>query len=633
MAASSDIMECIVKQLRANNGPMETLEIARSLGLRTRKEVNPTLYKMFQQGNILKISDSPPKWGLKHEVILGHSAPYRSQDGNSKNGERKDHANPDGKVRNHSVIPGIEFRNSEDRLNNDGNVLDKANNNNRLVGSNSMEDERTVEYRERFDSDGVMDEEPTQDMAMEQSAEFLSVPGGSRHGSSAGRSSSSSDDSSWEDPDASNIPNHTPAAMLEFLKPSINAVAPENSLNNQLLTVLKGKTEAIHSNDLAKLVGLRSKKEINPTLFAMQRQGLVRKVSESPPLWVITPYGRQLTDGGGVDQALPNFQVNNTRHNSRVPPRFGQSGKSDLPTNMPPSTQAQPLQQLSESAMNHKTSMNGKVIYQNNTQVQGKTFHNSKSSKNGNLEIPILNAVSNGEAFTTVDIARSIGLRTAKDVNPTIYSLSKQGLMEKLQDVPPVWKITAQGKAHLQSFPGQGPVIPNRAMKPAEFIQQNFQMWNQNSATQQQQQQQQGDYGNSVEAASIPQGLEADSNRASWGVQSMVPNGGSTGTGSGGQGSTMPIDPMTLLHGNNAKKPQQQSAANFTLESIGATSLNQASVGQNGSASGGGAALNNEMFAAINKNPVSALTEYAQSRHLPMAIDMVHQTGPPHNPR
>ena len=40
-----------------------------------------------------------------------------------------------------------------------------------------------------------------------------------------------------------------------------------------------------------------------------------------------------------------------------------------------------------------------------------------------------------------------------------------------------------------------------------------------------------------------------------------------------------------------------------------------------------------EEFAALHKNPVSALNEYGQGKGLEVRIDVLSQRGPPHNPR
>ena len=43
--------------------------------------------------------------------------------------------------------------------------------------------------------------------------------------------------------------------------------------------------------------------------------------------------------------------------------------------------------------------------------------------------------------------------------------------------------------------------------------------------------------------------------------------------------------------------------------------------------------LNVEVLKAMNKNPVSALGEWAQARHLECRIECVDQSGPPHKPK
>ena len=42
--------------------------------------------------------------------------------------------------------------------------------------------------------------------------------------------------------------------------------------------------------------------------------------------------------------------------------------------------------------------------------------------------------------------------------------------------------------------------------------------------------------------------------------------------------------------------------------------------------------LNSASFAALNKNPISALMEYAQARKTTATIDVVSERGPPHKP-
>ena len=38
--------------------------------------------------------------------------------------------------------------------------------------------------------------------------------------------------------------------------------------------------------DLAKALGLQTKKDVNPQLYSLEKQGRARKTQETPPLWV-----------------------------------------------------------------------------------------------------------------------------------------------------------------------------------------------------------------------------------------------------------------------------------------------------------------------------------------------------------
>ena len=50
-------------------------------------------------------------------------------------------------------------------------------------------------------------------------------------------------------------------------------------MSDQILQVVaKNDPEPSHSNAIAKAIGLRNKKQINPTLFDMQRKGMLQKV-------------------------------------------------------------------------------------------------------------------------------------------------------------------------------------------------------------------------------------------------------------------------------------------------------------------------------------------------------------------
>jgi len=75
-----DLQQKILNFISRNDTPVTTLEIAKGVGLVTRKEVNPTLYCMQQNGLIEKIQDQPPMWKRVQGGSI-KSAPYNPPSG------------------------------------------------------------------------------------------------------------------------------------------------------------------------------------------------------------------------------------------------------------------------------------------------------------------------------------------------------------------------------------------------------------------------------------------------------------------------------------------------------------------------------------------------------------------------
>ncbi|XP_064596158.1 double-stranded RNA-specific adenosine deaminase-like [Liolophura sinensis] len=78
---------------------------------------------------------------------------------------------------------------------------------------------------------------------------------------------------------------------------------------------------------------------------------------------------------------------------------------------------------------------------------------------------------------------------------------------------------------------------------------------------------------------------------------------------------------------NTSKKKKKNASAVATAMDTSSSSTGTASPGKSAPA------LSNESFAAINKNPISALMEYAQARQLSVQIELLTQSGPPHAPK
>ncbi|GFS05670.1 double-stranded RNA-specific adenosine deaminase [Elysia marginata] len=101
-------------------------------------------------------------------------------------------------------------------------------------------------------------------------------------------------------------------------------------------------------------------------------------------------------------------------------------------------------------------------------------------------------------------------------------------------------------------------------------------------------------------------------------------------------GSLSLSDGSSQYHHHQQQQVKQQSLPASSMSSFQSLSSAPGRVGS-GPLEGSSSAptslqINAESFAAINKNPISALMEYAQSRRVQARIDVIGQSGPPHNP-
>ena len=229
------------------------------------------------------------------------------------------------------------------------------------------------------------------------------------------------------------------------------------------------------------------------------------------------------------------------------------------------------------------------------------------------METKVLCALSNQQTQGTLEIVNNVGLNRgkAKDVNPSLYGLAKRGYVTKVTDSPPTWRINEKGLEFVSKKNGQN---LNGTTQPGEVN--HVQMVAQSP----------------VMVAQVPPNpashpgmippdprtlLQSWDNRQGASLPPTIPT------------QVAPIRAATMPYITNSF-PNPALAAN-SAPIPAPTPPPQSS--QNAPVTSQNQSINNEMFAAINKNPVSALTEYAQARHLPVSIDLLQQSGPPHNPR
>lgn len=107
----------------------------------------------------------------------------------------------------------------------------------------------------------------------------------------------------------------------------------------RIVNYLVHKTHPVKTMELARLVNVRSRKEVNPTLYSMDRRGLIRKHGMQPPTWVIADPPQS---HGGYNQ--------NETHYSNSPGIYQHSPVSRTPQNFYPNNR--------ESYRGHKAANN-----------------------------------------------------------------------------------------------------------------------------------------------------------------------------------------------------------------------------------------------------------------------------------
>ncbi|XP_070532648.1 double-stranded RNA-specific adenosine deaminase-like isoform X2 [Ptychodera flava] len=481
-----DIEERILGALQNHNTSLSVSELLKDTGIKQKKEINQILYKLRKKGVIVKVSDVPPKWGLKHPVFVDRCV-----------SDEEETSGDDAHVTQDNEIEG-ECNNDDD----DGDDDDDHNDENLPV----VKEEPDENYASAGDHGNTMyyqessPQIPLDLVAMETNHERLGFQ------------------SSVTDGDSNHVglmPN-----QIDMATPNAEVVIINNNketLKVQLLSALSKQSEPIHANNLAKLVGLNSKKDINPILFPMQNMGLVSKVSNVPPKWVITDKGADNVKEQDLQMSQESAFV--------VPP--------------------DPRQ----------------VIHQIGANVFTQPVATSQVNRS-ELEKSLLQALASKESYKAMDLARAVGFQSKKDINPTLFHLQRKGLTKKINDSPPTWCITSKGKEQIEGEDVQMGPCPTEDEETAFKI------------------------------------------------------------------PPTPMDTMQTTAGDmNGQQNTMDGSAGVTAL------LQQTALTGGGNGGAFGSMLTSEAFAVINKNPISALMEYAQSRQFKCSIDVLYQSGPPHSPR
>ena len=247
------------------------------------------------------------------------------------------------------------------------------------------------------------------------------------------------------------------------------------------------------------------------------------------------------------------------------------------------------------------------------------------ANTNDNMDDRVLMTLAEypNSVCSSLDLAKSFGFYSKKNVNPALYSLQKKGFTARIKESPPTWQVTPAGRDYLviaRQNPQNRPSVTSLSNKKSEarpkgprppaHLLRFSQGGNRNSST-----------GSSFTPPPNP-------------LELMKLRGEFKGTPS--MPSQQPKSYPAMNNSSSIPSLMQMKPSQSVGSVMRTATPNNVPVPPPGSLSkpiNALAALTGDTFAALNKNPVSALMEYAQSRKCTAKIEVIGQRGPSHNPK
>ncbi|NP_571671.2 double-stranded RNA-specific adenosine deaminase isoform X1 [Danio rerio] len=203
--------------------------------------------------------------------------------------------------------------------------------------------------------------------------------------------------------------------------------------------------ETIQAKVLGKKLGL-PKKIVNKVLYDLLKSNQVVKQGETPPLWRLCEESRESIREKDQTQSSKDLEKEPGQS-----PYINQKVGGDFTTTSTPSPSKIPIDADSDTSDESEDSegddsceklladQDKKTLSPTVQSVTLSTMADSKDSKEKILQY--LYEAGTGNALV---IAKNLGLRSAKQVNPTLYALEKQGDVNRNTEVnPPTWELSA----------------------------------------------------------------------------------------------------------------------------------------------------------------------------------------------
>uniref|UniRef100_A0A8C1E7N7 Adenosine deaminase RNA specific n=1 Tax=Cyprinus carpio carpio TaxID=630221 RepID=A0A8C1E7N7_CYPCA len=219
-------------------------------------------------------------------------------------------------------------------------------------------------------------------------------------------------------------------------------------IQQQVLSFLTslGPDETVQARALGKKLGL-PKAIVNKALYALLRTNQAVKQGETPPLWRL----RKEEDGEPIKERDQTQSSKDTKKRLGQKSSINQEVREDLTSTGAPSASQTLVEADSDSTDQSEDSevedtcetllpdQDQKTVLPAVQSVTLSTMVDSKDCKEKILQY--LYESGTGSALV---IAKNLGLRSAKQVNPTLYAMEKQGDVRRDTEVtPPIWSLSA----------------------------------------------------------------------------------------------------------------------------------------------------------------------------------------------
>ncbi|XP_014038579.2 double-stranded RNA-specific adenosine deaminase-like [Salmo salar] len=205
-----------------------------------------------------------------------------------------------------------------------------------------------------------------------------------------------------------------------------NRQGDQLDLKERICTFLKVKKEGSTALQIAKAVGLKTAKDVNSVLYTLNRAGLLYATPDKPPVWSVSV---QESDRVPSPSETPGITVEELR---RV-----LMSKSDG-------------RGMSAPQIARELGHSQKLVTM---------FCDNQQGDQLDLKERICTFLKvKKQGSTALQIAKAVGLKTAKDVNSILYTLNKAGLLYATPDIPPVWSVSVPESDRVPS-PSETPGI------------------------------------------------------------------------------------------------------------------------------------------------------------------------------